>query len=234
MTYPLNTQPKEDQIHRDHTVDLHSMFFTIQGEGPFAGRSALFIRLAGCNLQCPGCDTEYTQGRKTVTLGDMWNLIDDVLPEAERRGRLVVVTGGEPFRQNLTPLLGMLHGMGFEIQIETNGTLPIPQGTFVMATVVCSPKGRIHPTVKAGCRYYKYVLQDGHIAEDGLPSSVLGGPLPIDRPLRAGVDNLTIYVQPMDEKDDEANERNLLACVESVKKHGFTLCIQIHKIIGVE
>ena len=52
------------------SLQVNSIFYTIQGEGPFAGRPAIFIRLAGCNLQCPGCDTEYTK-RQTMTVDEI-------------------------------------------------------------------------------------------------------------------------------------------------------------------
>ena len=68
----LNTQPIEK---RHHKVDLevHSIFYTIQGEGPFCGTPAVFIRLAGCNLQCPSCDTNYTSKRRTMTAEEIVN-----------------------------------------------------------------------------------------------------------------------------------------------------------------
>jgi len=67
----INQQKPEPRAKGDGSIlDFHSMFFTIQGEGPFAGHRSIFVRLAGCNLQCPGCDTEYTQGRSVV--GILW------------------------------------------------------------------------------------------------------------------------------------------------------------------
>jgi organic radical activating enzyme len=104
------------------------IFHSIQGEGVYAGRPAVFLRLALCNLACVWCDTKYTwdwehydQRREVVTIS---------LDEAEetiRRYRCsnLVVTGGEPLVQQrqLTPLLERLKGGGFWIEVETNGTI---------------------------------------------------------------------------------------------------------------
>ncbi|HWR69775.1 MAG TPA: 7-carboxy-7-deazaguanine synthase QueE [Dehalococcoidia bacterium] len=104
------------------------VFHSIQGEGLHAGRPAVFLRLALCNLACVWCDTRYTwdwehfdQGREVTTVS---------VDEAEREIRRyhchsLVVTGGEPLVQQkpLTPLLECLKGRGFWIEIETNGTI---------------------------------------------------------------------------------------------------------------
>ena len=63
----MNQQaPEKQQLRGDGLLAVHSIFYTIQGEGPFAGETAVFVRLAGCNLQCPLCDTDYTSDRRMV------------------------------------------------------------------------------------------------------------------------------------------------------------------------
>jgi 7-carboxy-7-deazaguanine synthase len=106
--------------HPEGLLDVHSIFYTIQGEGPFSGFPAVFIRLAGCNLQCPHCDTEYTQGRRLAYPEVVAEYVSTL---SQPRG-LVVITGGEPFRQNLTKLLQCLSDYRLLVQIESNGTLP--------------------------------------------------------------------------------------------------------------
>ena len=98
---------------------LIEIFYSIQGEGPAMGRSATFIRLAGCNLSCQGCDTE---DRPCLELS-----IADVLERIQ--GKRVVITGGEPTLQmeQMSQLISLLHSNGFEIHIETNGINPIPE-----------------------------------------------------------------------------------------------------------
>jgi 7-carboxy-7-deazaguanine synthase len=104
------------------------IFHSIQGEGIYVGRPAVFLRLALCNLACVWCDTRYTwdwehfdQGREVATIS-----VDEAEEGIRRyRCRSLVVTGGEPLVQQkpLTPLLECLKGSGFWIEIETNGTI---------------------------------------------------------------------------------------------------------------
>lgn len=229
----------------DGKVFVHSIFPTIQGEGPFAGHKAFFVRLTGCNLQCPGCDTEYTSAanlhspnevvQRIVTIGgdtDMFN--------SDQRRQLVVITGGEPFRQNINLLCRYLIEIGFIVQIETNGVLFPGEGfpwSHKRMIVVCSPKtGRIHPDTAKRVSAYKYVLEAGDVAPDGLPIHALqhdlGRFLTVAR-TPEGWDG-PIYVQPMDEKDAQANASNIAACVESVMNHPrYILGVQMHKLSGL-
>ena len=91
------------------------------------GTRAIFVRLAGCNLQCINCDTDYTINRFKVPAATVVNEIRRMVAEdikCSNSDMLVVITGGEPFRQAaLKPLVGMLLMDGFVVQIETNGTI---------------------------------------------------------------------------------------------------------------
>jgi 7-carboxy-7-deazaguanine synthase len=220
----------------DGTLIVHSMFATIQGEGPFAGQAALFIRLAGCNLQCPGCDTEYTnkQFQHSPT-----NILQQIKAWYEPHN-LIVITGGEPFRQNITPLVRELLESSEDqrVQIETNGVL-YPGDEFPWGhprlTVVCSPKTtKIHPKTAPLVTAYKYVLSWDSVAPDGLPEIALGHPVmgTVARPPLGW--RGPIYLQPMDVKEDWINRRNMQACVDSVLRHKkYILGSQIHKVIGL-
>ena len=212
---------------------IHSLFYTIQGEGPYAGMPAVFLRLAGCNLQCPGCDTEYTEGARDMDVGDICEAIECAWPNM-LRSPLVVITGGEPFRQNLTVLTRTFVAMGWRVQIETNGTMPPSDGLPDSVTIVCSPKtGRINSYLRDRVDAWKYVTTDYDIApSDGLPIIALG------HSNRGGLARPTneapVYLQPMDEQDDKLNAANTKAVVESCLRHGHRLCLQMHKIVGVE
>lgn len=216
---------------------VHSMFRTIQGEGPFAGQPALFLRLAGCNLQCPLCDTEYTQGAEPLSYERLMFRIRN-MKVFERD--LLVITGGEPFRQDIGPLVQRAVESGWRVQIETNGTLfrPVPFGRNVY--VVCSPKaGGVNKQLWPHIDALKYVVHADSIdPEDGLPILALDHPNAgrVARPHKDLWRGRTsdIYIQPVDTKNTVDNQRHAYAAVQSAMTHGYTVCIQLHKILGME
>ena len=218
----------------DGSIDVHSIFKTIQGEGPFCGERALFIRLYGCNLRCPGCDTEYTETRHNMTPAE---LVNGVSVLEWPIGALIVLTGGEPFRQNVFPAIYALITAGWRVQVETNGVLAPPGiealDHFQKFSIVCSPKtSRISDEIMKRAMAFKYVLRDGEIADDGLPTIALGHPAsPVVARPRPGA---PVYVQPMDELDPMLNQANTRATIDSAMAHGHTLQIQIHKVLGLE
>lgn len=233
----INQQPPESRfLHPQGALHIHEVFPTIQGEGPYAGTPATFIRLAGCNLQCPGCDTDYTSKRATMSANEVVSIVQRThLPQSRGRRPLVVITGGEPFRQNLTQLVTLLFGLGYTIQIETNGTYFLEGFPYDKVCIVCSPKtGRINHNLALHVEAFKYVVQVGKVdLHDGLPFSTLG---------QAGQDMVAkppvgsmaeIYVQPLDEQDAEKNRANLETAVASCLRFGHRLCIQTHKLANV-
>lgn len=225
--------PMPAQYDPSGAVDLHSVFPTIQGEGPFCGERALFFRLHGCNLRCPGCDTEYMQQKLLVTPGYFVSTAREFEWEPNS---LIVITGGEPFRQNIGPMLDALLAEGFRVQVETNGVLapenvPWDHPRF---SVVCSPKTqRIHATIFQNALAFKYVLRAGEVdSTDGLPTRALmhkASPR-VARPPAGAL----AYVQPMDEGEPTANALNLDAAIRSTMMFGHRLQIQVHKHINME
>lgn len=230
----INIQPLEKLTYRaDCSLDVHSIFPTIQGEGPLTGHPAVFVRLAGCNLQCPRCDTVYTGPQvRRMTPEAIVREVDTKCPEP----RLVVITGGEPFRQNIGLLTQLLADSDYQIQVETNGTLPIPPGMVDGTWVVVSPKtGRVQQSVSDVAVAWKYVLSWDSVHSDGLPNKALDNNASprLARP-PAGFPVGAVYLQPADLQDEIANTKNLQACIESCMQHGYTLQLQLHKIIGME
>lgn len=227
----LNEQIPLKRVSSDGQVlSTHSIFHTIQGEGPFTGRPAVFVRLAGCNLQCPGCDTEYTKGALDIKADILVDIVKTVI---KGKCNLVVITGGEPFRQNITPFTDLLIAEGFKVQIETNGTLaPSPRLSRQVA-VVCSPKtGGINAALIPYITAWKYVGRASELLPDGLPQKALGHKaVPY---LKRPQGSAPVYLQAMDEQDAELNAANQAAVVASCLTNGYRLCIQIHKLIGVE
>lgn len=236
-----NIQPVEKKSHNENGhIDLHSIFYTIQGEGPFSGHRSVFVRLAGCNLQCPGCDTEYTQGRKTVSTQYILDKIQTHMPSDNQinKTNLIVITGGEPFRQNITPLVSLLVQFGYTIQIETNGVLPPPVGLLTIPTnkvfIVVSPKtSKVNDVTASNAMCFKYVMQEGSINSfDGLPTQAL---LHKASPHIARFpEGKPVYISPMDEKNAARNALNMDVTVRSCLKFGYILGLQIHKILDLE
>lgn len=230
----INIQPiqKQRQRHDGSTLSVHSIFYTLQGEGMYAGRPAVFVRLAGCNLQCPLCDTEYTNDAKEMSISE---IIDKVFIKRSLLSRpIIVISGGEPFRQNIGPLVQALDQL-YIVQIETNGTLPPPLN-FPKVTVVCSPKtGKVNKELLPYITAYKYVMRANQVSKlDGLPITALDHTAvpELARPHKSF--NGQVYLQPCDQQNAALNQRNTNAVLESCMTYGYTLQLQIHKLIGVE
>lgn len=195
---------------RDHGDGLHlqvqTIFSTIQGEGPFAGMPAIFLRLAGCNLRCYFCDTDFESKEHSLDISEVVREIQTLATKDPKvvATKLVVITGGEPMRQNIVPLCEELSLRGFLVQIETAGTLWVsglhPLIERGKVHLVCSPKtGEVVQDVSATCGDWKYLIREGRgeISDlDGLPmmsTQVKGVPLRIFRPPRK---EDTVWLQP--------------------------------------
>lgn len=228
------------------TLRVVSIFRTIQGEGPLAGEPAVFIRLAGCNLRCFFCDTDFEHGTEQT--------IEDIQKEASKLAGdsigLVVLTGGEPLAQPVVPLIRALDLSGLIVQVETAGTVwqeALDECVEDLDTVlVCSPKTElVHPKVVEHCKHWKYILRVGEVSpEDGLP--VFSTQVKEKRAelFRPDFDDLsqTIWVQPCDEylgnqldkRDLVKVHRNMETCLNSALSHGYRISLQLHKILCVE
>lgn len=112
---------------------VNEIFYSLQGEGRWMGRPAVFLRMSGCNLRCPFCDTDF-KGYKEMTAEE----IADACAQKGGECQFIVITGGEPTLQVDATLTQTLHAKGFYLAMETNGTHPIPEG---IDWVTCSPKG---------------------------------------------------------------------------------------------
>jgi 7-carboxy-7-deazaguanine synthase len=142
---------------------VKELFYTLQGEGANTGRAAVFCRFAGCNLwsgreedrksaQCTFCDTDFVGtdgpgGGKFATAPALAAAAKALWPQGEAGRPLVVCTGGEPFLQLDAPLINAFHDAGFEVAVETNGTLPAPLG---LDWICVSPKAGTTLAVTAG------------------------------------------------------------------------------------
>lgn len=227
---------------------VQEVFPTIQGEGPFQGEPAVFVRLWGCNLKCFWCDTDFESSEWNPKLDQLMTNIRSAFRGTNPRygyRPLVVLTGGEPLRQDITKLLTLLDERGYRTQIETNGTLWL-EGlhTFIAKGslyLVCSPKtGKVHKQIKEWCDHWKYIVDfgcgKGTSPEDGLPimsTQIETSSMKIARPpKRQGV---TVWVQPMDmdHVDSQLTEVNVQHAIKLSMKFGYRLCLQQHKMIGL-
>lgn len=237
-----NEQPQMPVVkdHDGEYLAVHSMARTIQAEGPFAGWTAIFIRMGYCNLQCPMCDTEYSGNVEE----DVWykELVVRVMRLA-KPGDIVVITGGEPLRQNLLPLVRELADRHLQVQIETNGTICVSPVTIGQLTrygvyFVCSPKtARLHPELVKVINCYKYVVEHGNVDPvDGLPVTALQNPVGkgkrVARPPKFFQG--PVYIQAMDSHDgnNELHRKQALSSVMDFPGHRI-LGVQFHKEFGI-
>lgn len=244
----MNEQPISKRDHApDGSLVVVNVFYTIQGEGPYTGQPAVFVRLAGCNLRCPQCDTNYTNGAQRYSVEALVKRVRDAHTDGPGPARvMVVLTGGEPFRQNCGPFARALLNRGYRIiQVETNGTTY--NGEFPLSnprvTIVCSPKTpRISAFIAPHVQAWKYVLDANHVcAEDGLPTSSLGYP---HRPARppAGTRASNIYVQPLTDQDvwtgqqeyDHFGQMDRDAALASCLEFGYRYCHRVHLAVNME
>ena len=214
---------------------VKELFATLQGEGAQAGRAAIFCRFAGCNLWsgreedrstaiCQFCDTDFVGtdgvgGGKFDSADHLANAIEAAWLETmgTDRYRYVVMTGGEPLLQLDAPLIEALHHRYFEIAIETNGTIKIPNG---IDWVCLSPKANAELVVKQADEIKLVVPQTEY------------QPIEITLHRFEGMDFRHRYLQPM---DGPQLRENTAYAVELCQKHPlWRLSVQTHKMIGIQ
>jgi len=205
---------------------VKEIYSTIQGEGFHTGRPAVFLRFAGCNLWsgreedrasavCDFCDTDFVgvDGPGGGKFTDAPDLARAARSEGERTAHpgFIVITGGEPMLQLDRPLIDALHVEGFEIAIETNGTLPVPRE---VDWITVSPK--------AGA---DFVQRQGHELK-------LVYPQPELLPERlSGLRFDHYFLQPMDGPE---RDRNTALAVDFCRRHPrWKLSLQTHKYLGI-
>lgn len=206
---------------------VKEIFPTLQGEGRNAGRAAVFCRFTGCNLwsgreadrataSCRFCDTDFVGtdgpgGGKFADAASLARAIRAAWPASTTDDALVVVTGGEPLLQLDEALIVALHDEGFEIAVETNGTLTPPRG---IDWLCVSPKAGSALVVRHGDELKLVYPQDGAEPERF-----------------AGLDFAHFLLQPMDGPDRAANTR---AAIDYCLTHPqWRLSMQTHKYLGI-
>lgn len=216
------------------------IFDTLQGEGPFTGRPAVFVRLTGCPLRCWFCDTQWDdENDPQMTASEITSAV--VQAAGSYMTSLVVITGGEPTRFDLAPLITSLKHAGYEVQIETAGVYWQECLSQAGVTVVVSPKaGNVANEYKSKVSaYWKYVVRNNEIdMQTGFPNAptqrtksgerIAGSP-----PTPAPDNAAAIYFQACDESDGKLGAQNHDAVVHCAKKAGGIAQIQTHKYLGL-
>ena len=210
-------------------------FYTIQGEGPHAGRPAMFLRLHGCPLRCYFCDTHFSSPTDPLmSVQQIVDLMTELWPVTIAQ-KLAVITGGEPTRQNLKPLIQELLELGWWVQIETAGLFWQDIFAEDYVDIVVSPKSRtINHLIYDHAAAFKYIIKAGEVdLTDGLPltnTQVEGGPrMPLARPRPRA----EVFLSPMDEGNEAANGLNRRAVAEIAMKHGYRAGLQLHKFMDL-
>jgi len=213
------------------TYTVREIYYTLQGEGARTGRPAVFLRFAGCNLWsgreqhraeavCRFCDTEFVGtggpgGGKFAAASDLADAVASAWPAPHaHRSRYVVCTGGEPLLQLDAAAVEALHAAGFEVGVETNGTIAAPPG---IDWLCVSPKGSA-PLAQTSGDELKLVYPQ--LEAEAQP----------ERFESLGFTHF--YLQPL---DDEACDANIRATIDYCLAHPrWNLSLQTHKVLGID
>lgn len=181
------------------TYKVNEIFYSLQGEGYYTGTPAVFLRLSGCNRACPWCDTNHESGTD-MTAAEIAEAV------AQYPSRHLVITGGEPTLQLDSDLLRAIKAHRFYVQIETNGTRPVP---VEVDWVTCSPKDAPWDIDR---------IDELKVVFDGRDPEHLADLLPATHH----------FVQPL-------SGRNIARCVAYCLEHPrWRLSLQTHKLIDIQ
>lgn len=190
---------------------VNEIFYSLQGEGFYVGVPSVFIRLSGCNLQCSFCDTTH-QSFTDMSESEIADVV------AQYPAQHVVITGGEPSLQLTASLIELLHSLGKEVAVETNGTHFLPEN---VDWITLSPKDAFITSASA-----KVVLK--HCNE--MKVVFAGNELP-------NYDDIAcdhFFLQPCDVGDKGKNKEIVEATIAYCLQHPkWRLSLQTHKLVGI-
>lgn len=201
----------------NHTYRVNEIFYSLQGEGQHAGTAAVFIRLSGCNLKCPFCDTDF-HTYKEMTAQEITEAVNKLSESS-----MIVITGGEPSIQlddNLIYFLRHRSILPRYIAVETNGTGKLPDD---IDWVTLSPKSQWQkkPIILKEVSEIKTVMDDYTVVVDLLR-------------MQEAYPNALYFVQPCDTGNNKKNEEITKRCVDFVKDYPqWRLSLQQQKILNI-
>ena len=189
---------------------VSEIFYSIQGEGRHTGMPAVFVRLSGCSMNCPFCDTKYAFGNGT-------EMDANTLPAELKKypAKAVIITGGEPAEQDLPALIALLKAHGYAVHLETNGAhdCDVSQADFVCV----SPKKYVSPEMLKKADIIKIVVGQEIDLTD------------LEKYYAYENAKTQIYLQPESNKQE-----NIDLCVKLLKNHpSARLSLQTHKLINI-
>ena len=209
------------------SYQVKEIYYTLQGEGARTGRAAVFLRFAGCNLWsgrevdrataiCQFCDTDFVGtdgpgGGKFADAASLAAAVESKWPKGAQAARYVVCTGGEPFLQLDAELIRSLREKGFEIAVETNGTVAPPAG---IDWICVSPKAEAELVIREGNELKLVYPQRGTSPE-----------------VYADLAFENFFLQPKDDKNRAENTQQAIRyCLEHPQ---WRLSLQTHKLLGI-
>ena len=221
------------------TYKINELFETIQGEGSFTGQPSIFIRLQGCPVGCSWCDTKHTwdiEIEDEVTAQAMLSKSEEtpkwasfsaqdiltLVKERNFRAKHIVITGGEPCMEDLTPLCELFEQQGYSTQIETSGTFEIL--TTKKCWVTVSPK----INMRGGYAILASAMSRANEIKHPIATEQHVDDLKSLLALHQ-VENTAIYLQPISQKK-RATELAIETCIAN----NWRLSVQVHKYIGIE
>lgn len=197
-------------------MKINEIFYSLQGEGFYTGTASVFVRLSGCNLRCPFCDTDHLAGTEMTEE-------EIALAVAEFPASHVVITGGEPSLFLTASLVDLLHKYGKFVAVETNGTHPLPEN---VDWVTLSPKDA-------------FIHAEGEKANPATPvltrcneiKVVFGGsPIPDYSHIAATHQ----FLQPCDTGNEEKNRQIIQETIAFIQAHpSWRLSLQTHKLLNI-
>ena len=207
---PIRNYDFLKDVEGESEYGIAEQFFSIQGEGKWSGTPAWFIRLQGCSVGCSWCDTkstwEFTKNKTALA---------DIIKSIPYDARHVVVTGGEPFEQDIKRLLHSLAYEGRTVQIETSGCFDV----YGPGWITVSPK------------FFKPLSKQALWAATEI-KQVVASKSDIDRLLSDVIPYIgqftPVYLQPVSN-----GSRATKICMDACKQYGFQLSMQMHKLLGI-
>ena len=202
--------------------NIVEIFHSIQGEGLYTGTPAVFVRLFGCNLDCPWCDEPLHTNKSKIVAYDEETLLEKIMSYECSH---IVITGGEPSLHNLNPLIKLIQDYGCIVQVETNG--------FNYDNIKEADVLTLSPKTRRG----KIPLQPNSIGKWDEVKLVVNKDTPIEI-IETLVDNYgkisdRVYLQP-ENNEDSINKDNLTYVIDVAKQLDVPVSVQLHKLLGVD